>query len=96
MRILSIAAIAFIAGALPAHASIPLVNATCPGNIEVHADEGGPIYINGNEAKLTVFNDSYYEAKQGHVTISLMINPDGTPDLSYTASGGANGVCTID
>lgn len=35
-----------------AHAGIPLLNATCPGNIEVHADKGGPIYINGKEGKL--------------------------------------------
>ncbi len=35
-----------------AHAGIPLLNATCPGNIEVHADKGGPVYINGKEATL--------------------------------------------
>ena len=37
------AALALFA-ASPAFAKIPLVNATCPGKIEVHADEGGPIY----------------------------------------------------
>ena len=74
---------------------IPLVNATCPGGIEVHADAGGPIYVNGKEAKLTVFNDNYYEAKHHHVVISLVINPDGSPDVSYTGKGGANGVCAI-
>ncbi|MCQ4634832.1 hypothetical protein [Shinella lacus] len=81
--------------ASPAFAKIPLVNATCPGKIEVHADEGGPIYINGKEAKLHVFNDNYYEAKGGGVTISLTIRPDGSPDVSYTGHGGANGVCTV-
>ena len=78
-----------------AEAGIPFLNATCPTNIEVHADEGGPIYINGKEAKLKVFNDSAYEAKHGHVTISLTINPDGSPLMSYTRRGGANGICTI-
>jgi len=78
-----------------AQAKIPLVNATCPGNIEVHADEGGPIYINGKEGKLKKFNDNYFEAKGGGVTISLTISPDGSPTVSYTGKHGANGVCTV-
>ncbi|WP_018183549.1 hypothetical protein [Kaistia granuli] len=84
-----------IALAGQARANIPLVNATCPTNIDVHADEGGPIYINGKEAKLRKFNDNYYEAKGGGVTISLSINPDGSPAVSYTGKHGANGICTI-
>ncbi|MDD1976963.1 hypothetical protein [Pseudomonas tussilaginis] len=78
-----------------ANAGIPLVNATCPGEIEVHADEGGPIYINGKEAQLKKFNDNYFEAKGSGVTISLSIKPDGSPDVSYTGKGGANGVCEL-
>lgn len=78
-----------------AHAAIPFFNATCPTGIEVHADEGGPIYINGKEATLKVFNKNAYEARHGHVTLDLTINPDGSPLLMYTKDGGANGVCTI-
>ncbi|MGH8381722.1 hypothetical protein [Pseudomonas sp.] len=78
-----------------ANAGIPLVNATCPGNIEVHADEGGPIFINGKEAKLKKFNENYFEAKGSGVTISLTIKPDGSPDVTYTGKGGANGVCEL-
>ncbi|WP_440974848.1 hypothetical protein [Pseudomonas koreensis] len=78
-----------------AHAGIPLVNATCPGKIEVHADEGGPIYINGKEGKLKKFNDNYFEAKGAGVTISLSINPDGSPAVSYTGKNRANGVCEV-
>lgn len=78
-----------------AQAKIPLVNATCPKNIEVHADEGGPIYINGKEAKAKKFNDNYFEAKGSGVTISLSINPDGSASVSYTGKHGANGVCTV-
>ena len=48
-----------------ANAGIPLFNATCPGNIEVHADKGGPVYLNGKKAKLKKSNDNYYEAKGG-------------------------------
>ena len=89
------AAIAVMTVAGQAAAKIPLVNATCPGNIEVHADQGGPVYINGKEGKLKVFNENYYEAKGGGVTISLTISPDGSADVSYTGKGGANGVCTV-
>lgn len=72
-----------------------LVNATSPGKIEVHADKGGPIYINGKEAKLKKFNDNYFEASGHGVTISLSVNPDGTATVSYTGKGGANGICTV-
>jgi hypothetical protein len=75
-------------------AAIPQLNYTCPGKIEVHADQGGPVYINGKEAKLKVFNKNYYEAKGSGVTISLSINPDGTPSVSYTGPGRNNGICS--
>lgn len=88
------AGFAFLA-ASPAFAKLPLLNATCPGKIEVHADEGGPVYINGKEAKLRVVNDNYYEARNSKVTISLSINPDGSAAVSYTGHGGANGICTV-
>jgi hypothetical protein len=78
-----------------AQAGIPLVNATCPGNIEVHADKGGPVYINGKEGKLKKFSDQYFEAKGSGVTISLSINPDGSPEVSYTGKNKANGVCQV-
>ncbi|MBI6952166.1 MULTISPECIES: hypothetical protein [Pseudomonas] len=78
-----------------AQAGIPLLNATCPGKIEVHADEGGPIYINGKEGKLKKFNENYFEAKASGVTISLSINPDGSPSVSYTGRNRANGICQV-
>jgi len=53
---------ALLAASSAAQAGIPLVNTTCPGNIEVHADKGGPIYINGKEGNLKKFNDNYFEA----------------------------------
>lgn len=81
--------------AAPAYAAISFFNATCPGNIEVHADQGGPSHINGKEGKLKMFNPNAYEATQDHVTISITINPDGTVLVSYTARGGANGICAV-
>lgn len=96
-RLIETACLAF-AAVVPAggaQAAIPFFNATCPGAIEVHADEGGPIFVNGREARLRRFNDNYYEARSGEVTISLTIRPDGSPDVSYTGKGRANGVCRI-
>jgi len=78
-----------------ARAEVPFFNAVCPGNGEVHADDGGPIYVNGRETKLRRFNNNYYEAKLGSLTISVTVRPDGTPDISYTKKGGVNGVCNV-
>jgi hypothetical protein len=90
-----VATVGLVALASEAAAKIPLVNATCPMGIEVHADASGPVYINGKECKLEVVNDNYYEIEGGGVTISLSINPDGSADVSYTGKGGANGICTV-
>lgn len=30
-----------------AQAAIPQLNYECPGQIQFHSDEGGPVYING-------------------------------------------------
>jgi len=90
--LLSATLLAFVGSA---HAEIPLVNATCGDGVQVHADKGGPIYINGKEGHLKKFNANYYEAKHGDVTISLSINPDGSPAVSATWKGGANGVCQV-
>jgi shikimate 5-dehydrogenase len=94
-RTILLAAAASLATIGAANAAIPFFNATCPTGIEVHADKGGPIYINGKEATLKVFNKNAYEAKHGHITLDLTINPDGTPMLTYTRDKGANGICTI-
>jgi hypothetical protein len=82
-----------LAGA--ARAGIPTLNFTCPGDIEVHADEGGPVYFNGKEAKLKKFNENYFEATDSAagVTASISMNPDGSPSVSYTGKHGAKGVC---
>jgi hypothetical protein len=83
--------------AFDAHAGLSQLNATCPGNIEVHVDDGGPVYINGKEAVLKRVNDNYFEAKDAKlgVTISISNNPDGSSDVSYTGKNRANGVCQV-
>jgi hypothetical protein len=45
----TMAAVPFFAASGPASAGIPLVNATCPGGIEVCADEGGPVFAKCKE-----------------------------------------------
>lgn len=76
-------------------AAVPFLNATCPGNIEVHADAGGPVYLNGKETKLKVVNKNFYEAASGGVTLSISVNPDGSASISYAKRGGGNGICTV-
>lgn len=73
----------------------PFFNATCPGGIDVHADEGGYVYFNGNQAKLKKINPEYYEATGSGITLSIAINPDETVTLTYTGKHGANGVCEV-
>lgn len=90
-----LAAAAFLALAGSAQANVPFFNATCPGGIEVHADEGGPVYINGHQAKLKKYNSKAYDAVHASVTVSFSINPDGSVGASYTGKGGANGICQV-
>lgn len=78
-----------------ASADIPQLNFECPTHIAVHADKGGPVFINGKEAKLKKFNDNAYEARGSGVAITLTRNPDESWDVSYTGKGGANGVCQL-
>ncbi len=88
-------AAALLAFPAPVHAAIPLLNATCGQGIEVHANEGGPIFIDGEEGDLEVFNDNYYEATHSGITISLSINPDGTPSVTFSRRGAGHGVCNL-
>lgn len=88
-------ALVILAAATAAQAKVPFLNATCGDGTEVHADEGGPVYIDGNEAALKAANENYYEATLGSVTISISVDPDGSPAVSYTGKGGANGICQV-
>lgn len=75
---------------------LPLLNAECPGDISVHSDEGGPVYINGKEASLKRSNANYFEAtdQKSRDVISLSRNPDETWSVSITADG-QGGVCQV-
>lgn len=93
---IAIAAAALTALApVTAQAKVPFFNATCPGNLSIHADEGGPVYFNGKEAKLKIFNANYFEATLNGVTLSVSRSPDGSISVSYTGPKRANGVCQV-
>lgn len=93
MRVFMITA-ALVLAASGAEAKVPFFNATCGGGIEVHADEGGPVYINGKEAQLKKVGDAY-EAKLGNDSIDFFTNPDGSVTASWTGKHGANGICQV-
>ncbi|WP_200844876.1 MULTISPECIES: hypothetical protein [unclassified Novosphingobium] len=76
-------------------ASIAQLDATCPGGIEVHADEGGPVRLGGKQAKVNISNEQYYEASADGVTVSVSTNADETRDVSYTGPGRDHGISTI-
>lgn len=96
MTRLLIATLLLAAGSGAAEAKLPFFNAVCPPDNAVHADKGGPVFVNGYEAKLKVFNDNYYEAKTQHLTISISVNPDHTVDVTYTHTSGHSGVCSVE
>ncbi len=78
-----------------AYAEIPMLNYVCPGNFKVHADQGGPVYINGKRAKLKKFNDLYFEASRPGITVSLSVNPDKSLSVSYAGTKRAHGICRV-
>lgn len=91
MNNLSVSILLLMAGA--ANAGIPEFDLSCPKNMKVHADAGGSVFINGKKTKLTKYSETFYEAKGAGVTLSIGINTNGTPSVSYTGKQGANGVC---
>lgn len=96
MKMICVAAmVAAACVSVAAEAKVPFFNATCPGKIDVHADEGGPVYLNGKEAKLKISNANYFEAMLNKVTISVSTNPDGSLSVSYTGPKRANGICQV-
>ena len=76
-------------------ATIAMVSGTCPDDIEFRAEQGGPFYVNGQEADVTVSNPNYYEARSGDVTISVASEAGANPLVSYTGPGRANGICQV-
>lgn len=92
-KILLFTSLWLMAGAVHAE-GIPLFNVDCPGNTPVSADQGGPVFINGKEAKTRTINDRYFEAKGSDITLSISVADDDSVTVSYTGKHGVNGICT--
>ena len=74
-------------------ASLPKFEVTCPGELSVRADAGGPVHINDKPATLSKFSEQYYEAKGEGVTIAISLKADGSAAVSSTGKQDANGAC---
>lgn len=77
-------------------ARVIFFNATCGNGIKVHADDGGTVFINGSRAELTTIDRETYEARHGDVTIFVGRNAEGSLVVTYTGTGGTNGICEVD
>ena len=73
--------------------SIPMFNATCGESVDVHADEGGPIYIDGDPVTTKQIGDSSYEATHNGTTVSVEVFPDSSLEIRYSAPEGNHGLC---
>ena len=94
MRMLPAAAmLTVIAGT--AHADIPFFTATCPGGVAVHAEEGGPVTVDGVEADILSETKYAVEARRGDVTVVMTIKPDGSLSVTVPQPDGGTGVCLI-
>lgn len=92
-KIFCFATLLLVAGG--AHAEgIPQLNVDCPGNLAVSAEQGGPVLINGKEAKTKTINERFFEAKAADTTLSISVADDDSVTVTYTGKHGANGVCT--
>jgi hypothetical protein len=97
MRSASLAASVFLTTSMMAEvamAKVPQFAAACPTDIRVETDRSGRAYIGGKKAKVRSTNPNYSEISAAGVTISVARTGDGLI-VSYTAKGGANGVCQV-
>ncbi|MDP2746495.1 hypothetical protein [Pseudomonas sp.] len=74
-------------------ANLPAFEVTCPTDLSVRAEAGGPVYINDKQIVLHKLSEQFFEAKGEGVTLSISLNAAGTPTVSYTGKQGANGIC---
>ncbi|MDZ4336505.1 MAG: hypothetical protein U1A62_22795 [Pseudomonas sp.] len=74
-------------------ANLPAFEVTCPTDLSVRAEAGGPVYINDKQIVLHKLSEQFVEAKGEGVTLSISLNAAGAPTVSYTGKQGANGIC---
>jgi len=74
-------------------ANLPAFEVTCPTDLSVRAEAGGPVYINDKKIVLHKLSEQFFEAKGEGVTLSISLNAAGAPTVSYTGKQGAHGIC---
>ena len=74
-------------------ANLPAFEVTCPTDLSVRAEAGGPVYINDKKIVLHKLNEQFFEAKGEGITLSISLNAAGAPTVSYTGKQGAHGIC---
>jgi hypothetical protein len=74
-------------------ANLPAFEVTCPDDIAVRAEAGGPVYIGDKQAVLSKFSEQYFEAKDEGTTISISLQGAGMPNVTYSGKQGAKGLC---
>jgi len=92
MRSVLFAAVALM-GAGWASAEVPQFRATCPTNI-LAAGGGNTVFINGRQAQVKENGANAFTATSAGISLDFVF-AGGEPSLSYTAPGGANGMCTV-
>lgn len=76
-----------------ANAAVPQFRATCPTGI-LAAGGGGVVFINGDQATVKDHGNNNFSANVQGIQIDFDFT-GGEPSMSYTAKGGANGMCTV-
>ncbi|WP_267269876.1 hypothetical protein [Pseudomonas protegens] len=77
-----------------AHAeAVPLFNVSCPGNLAVSADQGGPIYINGKVIKSRAVDDRHFQVKTPETNLTISVEDDDSVSVKYSDKHGASGLC---
>jgi hypothetical protein len=90
----AIATVSLIMISAPAIAAAPKFTGSCPTGITVKSNGSGTIRINGKKASVKTLNSNAWEARANGVTIDIARDAGGLI-LSYTAKGGANGICQV-
>jgi hypothetical protein len=90
MRVVLIAAVLAVASGA-AQAAVPAFTVTCGKKTEVKAAAGGPVMINGKEAKITSQTETYFEIKKGKTVYGITA---GNPvAVTFTDKKGAKSTC---
>ncbi|TNC65373.1 hypothetical protein [Rubellimicrobium roseum] len=93
-KILPPLALALVA-ACAAQANTPLFTAECPNGAFISSEEDGDIIVNGDAASVDRPSDTFWAVFYEGVEYDVTFDETGAM-VSYTAPGGANGMCATE